>query len=520
VYKRSQPEGRNGKPGSKRIRAVKINAIAPLCCALIFTSIPVAGNAKDTEGLIGKCSSGDYLSCRRLERAVGKLTDQGLLAKIVVEVEDSDVREAAVKRLTDQAALARIAVEDKDSNVREAAVDKLTDQVALAKVAVEAKDSSVRWIAVGRLTDQAALAKVAVEVKDPFVGAKAIAAMDESNPALKRLAGNLDALYVDAPHSIARIKLAIHEPRIQSRLPGVVFTASVSGESQAYSKVWSYQKEVMLGESVSFVLAQHGETLVERKWSTDFPSVTRAFTFLPAEVHGEDLLADLLVSSYSTSNRPVFTPDDLAELSSAEIPEVRLAAVRNLTDQALLAKVAIGDEVWTIWKAAVEKLTDQAALAKVAVEAGDPHVREAAVEKLTDQVALAKVAVEAKDSSVRWIAVERLTDQVALAKVAVEARDPHVRIAAVEKLTDQALLAKIAVEDEAYYVRGAAVEKLTDQALLAKIAVEDEAYYVRGAAVERLTDQAALAKVAVEAKDPSFRKAAEKRLAQIRNSAK
>ncbi len=79
-------------------------------------------------------------------------------------------------------------------------------------------------------------------------------------------------------------------------------------------------------------------------------------------------------------------------------------------------------------------------LAKIAVEDEDYDVRRAATWKLTDQALLAKVAVESKDDGgVRWVAVEKLTDQALLAKIAVEDEDYDVRRAAVEKLTDLAV---------------------------------------------------------------------------------
>ena len=66
-------------------------------------------------------------------------------------------------------------------------------------------------------------------------------------------------------------------------------------------------------------------------------------------------------------------------------PKVRLAAVEKLTDEAMLAKVALEDESWDVRRTSIEKLTDQALLAKVAVEATDWTVRKIAITKLTDQ---------------------------------------------------------------------------------------------------------------------------------------
>ena len=364
---------------------MKRNAIVSVCCALLFTNILVAANAKDIEGLIGKCSNGDRKACKELETAVPKLTDQALLAKIAVgDTIGGDkgafIRVVAVYNLTDQALLAKIAIGDEAWTVRAAAVEKLTDLALLAKIAVEDKNPTVRHVAAEKLTDQASLTKTAEtpeDPEDPVDRAEAIAELYESNPAMKRLAGNLGALTSDAGESIARIKLAIQEPRIQSRFPRIVFAASVYRVSRSYSYVDPQYGPggIMRGESVSFVLSQDRKTLAEANWSTYFPQQTTDFTFLAANVYGGDLLADLLHSA-------VFTQDDLAELSSSEIPEVRRAAVRNLTDQAALAKIAAEDKVPDVRQPAVWRLTDQVLLAKIAVEDEDPAVRQTAEQRL------------------------------------------------------------------------------------------------------------------------------------------
>jgi hypothetical protein len=86
------------------------------------------------------------------------------LAKIE-EIEDASVRAAAVGKVTDEDLLAKIAVEDKDATVRSAAdgtlkslriaraaaVKELSDQASLAKIALEDKDAGVREAAEVRL---------------------------------------------------------------------------------------------------------------------------------------------------------------------------------------------------------------------------------------------------------------------------------------------------------------------------------------------------------------------------------
>lgn len=344
-------------------------------CALIFTNVLVAADAIDIGSLVAKCAAIGLSACKELDDAIQKLPDQGPLARVAVGAKDWQLRQVAAARLTDQALLAKIAVESEDANVRNITVGRLTDQALLTKIAVEEKDPHLRRAAVAGLTEQATLAKIAIEDHDfyvrlravehlndqallakvtekggdQFVRTMAIAAMDKSNPALKRLAGDLGTSTSESGASIARIKLAIQEPPIRNRLPRILFVGSVSDISQTYT-----QSGIPLerrGESVSFVLSEGRNKLAEKGWRTDFPGQATTLTFLGAKVHGEDLLTELL-------HHAVFTQDDLTELSSSEIPEVRQAAVGKLTDQALLAKIAAKDRNADVRRVAEQGLAE------------------------------------------------------------------------------------------------------------------------------------------------------------------
>jgi len=448
-------------------------------CALVFTNIFAVPNPNGVERLIGDCARGQRTACNKLRVAVADLTDQALLAKIAVQLRDgavSDIRKDAVEKLTDQGVLAQVAIEDKDEVVRRAAVDRLTDQATLAKIAVEDKYEVSRRAAVGRITNQAFLAKISERAEDRFVRAVAIAALDGSNPALKRLAGDLGTETWDSVRSVARIKLAIQEPRIRNRHPGIVFAPSVSPHSLSYFAPNGGQANKQ-GESVTFVLSEAGDTLAKQNWSSDFPKGTDTLAFLAASVNNESLLVELFHR---------FTQSDLAELSTSEIVEVRKAAVRDLSDQTLLAKVAIAGADANVRLAAVLKLTDQNVLARAAIEESNWEVGSAAVRELTDQATLAKVAIEAGDGNVRSAAMNKLTDQTALAKVAIRSNYSNIRIDALVKLTDQAVLGEVARTDKDSQVRWHAIRHLTDQAVLGKIALKDEDWSVRQAAKEKL----------------------------------
>jgi len=98
---------------------------------------------------------------KRAVKAVEKLTDEVLLARIAKEARCWRARIAAVEKLTDQNVLADIAENANEYHLRKAAVEKLTELNVLADVAKNGTDSYDRKKAVKKLTDQSVLAYVA-----------------------------------------------------------------------------------------------------------------------------------------------------------------------------------------------------------------------------------------------------------------------------------------------------------------------------------------------------------------------
>ena len=108
-------------------------------------------------------------------KAVEKLTNQALLAKIakedndfrvqhcalsnLTECKEPSIRYEAIGMLTNRSALAKIAFNDKDRDSRHFAIARLTDQDALVKCALNSENGDFRNGAVDRLKDQVLLAK-------------------------------------------------------------------------------------------------------------------------------------------------------------------------------------------------------------------------------------------------------------------------------------------------------------------------------------------------------------------------
>jgi uncharacterized DUF497 family protein len=112
---------------------------------------------------------------------------QVVLANIATNSDDYAERMEVTARLTDQvlaqAVYAAVARNEKLTvvDLRKEAVGKLTDQLVLAWVAKYSNVKEVRAAAFGRLTDQAALADIAMDATDREVRITAIRMLTENN---------------------------------------------------------------------------------------------------------------------------------------------------------------------------------------------------------------------------------------------------------------------------------------------------------------------------------------------------
>ncbi len=112
-----------------------------------------------------------------------------------------------------------------------------------------------------------------------------------------------------------------------------------------------------------------------------------------------------------------------------------------------------------------------AALARMPNAAMD--VRLAAVRKITDQAVLAEFATTSPVREIRLAAIRGLIDQDALTNLARQAKGAVERGAAVERLKDQRTLADIARKDPSRWVRQRAANCLTDEGQIAALVAEN-----------------------------------------------
>lgn len=113
----------------------------------------------------------------------------------------------------------------------------------------------------------------------------------------------------------------------------------------------------------------------------------------------------------------------------------------------------------------------------------DPAVRLAAVRELTDQRALSEVATNDGSDDVRLAAIERLTDQAVLEHIAA-GKSPHAAIAGA-KVTDPGGLARLAQSAAQLPVRQRAIAGVKDSNILLRIAALDPDASIRAQARAR-----------------------------------
>ena len=407
--------------------------------------------------------------------AVGKLADQALLMKIAVEDEDRDIRGAAVGKLADQALLATVAIEGKDKHVCDAAVGKLTDQTLLARIAIEGKDDHVRGAAVDKLTDQIRLAKSAVEDPGPAFRASAPPRADQALPA---------------------------------KLPAEVKDEHVRGAALEKDK---------LTQTLLAKIAIEADDFYVRNAAAEELDDVRLLVKLAVETKDGNLRRKAVekVGRWTERTDGAF----LAEISDqallgdiaveAENHIVRFAALKKLTDRAVLAKMGM----W-VKPELTRQVTDQGLLAQIAVDAKDEYVRAAAVEKLADQALLARIAMDDKADRVRDTALGKLAEPTLL-KIAAESKSLNDRCVVIGKMRDQALLRQWAVDQPQAVIREAAVRRITDDGFLIKRLRTEQSATVRAAVIETLHEKAAMRQAAIAAYRAVDRGQASRRLEKI-----
>jgi len=94
-------------------------------------------------------------------KAVARIEDQSLLARIAKEDSSARVREAALSRVDDQHQLASIALEGEQIDARIGAVERIESQEVLAEIIKKRKNQTLMGACFARITDRAVLEGIA-----------------------------------------------------------------------------------------------------------------------------------------------------------------------------------------------------------------------------------------------------------------------------------------------------------------------------------------------------------------------
>ncbi len=177
---------------------------------------------------------------------------------------------------------------------------------------------------------------------------------------------------------------------------------------------------------------------------------------------------------------------------------LRIEAVKKLTDQALLVDVAWSAD-GSVSEEAVRRIKDETILADIARN-GPWQVHRVAAWGINDQELIVEIARTVKHIDVLKIIAPKLKDQALLLEIG-RANGIYFGLEIAKLLTDktaaQSLIAEIMRKDmtekEDGFGRMQAVEMLADQAALLEFARTETDWRVREKAVSRIEDQVVLA---------------------------
>lgn len=369
-----------------------------------------------------------------------------------------------------------------DSFIRLEAVQKITAQKKLIKIAQNDTDAEVCMAAAARLTDKALAQNIFTDIaKNSSFSWEADAVSKVTDQALLadiaktarcktirmaaavRLTDNALAQTMFsniAENDILDSTKAISQVTDQILLAGIAKTGS-RGSLRIAAAARLIDKA--LAQSIFFDIAQHDA----------FEKIKTEATW---NLTDQAMLASLAISTSSESVRLAATrmiEDQVALAGVAKRPSASIAVLEGIADQTLLADVAKMAYSGGIRLAAANKLTDKAIAQTIyadVAENGHWQQRDEAVQLLTDQGLLAEVAKRSSTTKVRLQVADKLTDKALAQRIFADiAKKDDSYSGAAEKITDQILLADVANRADSIKVRIQVAEKLTDKALAQRI---------------------------------------------------
>lgn len=199
---------------------------------------------------------------------------------------------------------------------------------------------------------------------------------------------------------------------------------------------------------------------------------------------------------------------------------VKLAALKNITDPAAIARIAKSTISEEVAGPAAAMIEDREMLHDVARSATMAAARIGAVTRLarSDPGRLVELACAEKDTPVILEIMQFIKDRASLEKIIRGAAAPQAKIAALKGIgkADRDFIFGIVRTEKEIAVSRAAVSLIDDAATLAEIVRGDYLQAVKKTAVERIEDRKTLMELADTGLPNDIRKAITRRLREIR----
>lgn len=340
------------------------------------------------------------------------LTDSKKLSQVALSDQSVAVRQLAVEKLGDQQVLYQIAIKDSSYELSKMAVERLVNQQILSQVATESRWNEVKELAIERISDQKALYQL-VSLPEPTTTDSAIRF---GKLAMKKLNDQelLSKVALDDAISVKMREEAINKLNNQVMLKQIAMSELDPFILGLLAEKLSDQKTlVSLEKRLAETSYPH-----DKRYSALYARCRAIEKILDQSMLAEwarhHEWSIRLAAMNNLTNQTVL----VNIVNTDENESVREAAIKNLTDQNILVKVAkCDDEDVHVRAAATEKVTDQKVLFELAKSI--PHGRlimdplaiaKAAIKNLTDQGILAKLARHSESSGVRSAAEKRLSE--------------------------------------------------------------------------------------------------------------
>jgi len=327
----------------------------------------------------------------------------------------------------------------KKDDAKLAVVQKITGEHFLSRVAIQTKSSKIRQKAVERITDRKLLMDIFINSTYCY-------------QSLKSISNRIDdeSFFISAAEKTTN-------PRVQK-----FFLSKISNQEVLAKYTQNKYSKMVRKKAV--------ESLTDEKYLINVVKYNNDGDIREAAA-GKIKNNDTLIYLYENYK---------------EHKKVRLALIKNITDQDFLQKLAKGElgklNIFSDSYAAAKKITDEKKLIDLARNAKGFDVRELAVKAISDKQTLIQIAKTDSHRNVVNAAIETIDDEKALADIAIIQREGM----AVNKVKSEDLLLKIVFNAKSRHTLNMAINKINSPELLRKIINNYRYNYGREKAKKRL----------------------------------